>query len=282
MYFDYIVLGLIIWGVTDAFFGPDDADDAESGESVPDTTTDPDLVDGGDLLDDAPIDEETVTEDADTDDVEDDETIGDDFVDDTTTVTVDTAGEISTSTFTDVELGIAPTISGTEFDDTITATDTTGFPLNLNGGAGDDAINFGYGANVDGGAGTDALSLSVTANALASDEDVGTIDMTDTQDALAVNFADDTPEFLHTVRGQTFTDTDGGQIRTVWVDYYLSDTAELGADDLTDNRTYAPDDATRVFRAIIGTGPADTPLVVNNVAQIDTNRTLATSVSDQS
>jgi len=55
MYFDYIVLGLIIWGVTDAFFGPDDADDAESGESVPDTTTDPDLVDGGDLLDDAPM-----------------------------------------------------------------------------------------------------------------------------------------------------------------------------------------------------------------------------------
>ena len=65
------------------------------------------------------------------------------------------------------------------------------------------------------------MALSVTGNALASNSDAGTIDLTDSDDTLVVNFEDGTPEFVHVERGQTITAVDGVTIQTDWIDYYV-------------------------------------------------------------
>jgi len=282
MYFDYAILGLIIWGVADAFFGTDDEIEADSEQ---DPAIDPETDAEGDLLDETDNDD---SEDDDGDDNNDDvieeeeeeDTTDEElaFVPGTTTITVETDGETRTSEFTDTDFGVAPTVSGTEFRDTIEASANTGFAVNLDAGAGDDVVNFGFGANVSGGEGTDILTLSVTPNALVSGSDAGNIDLTDADDALSIAFDADTPEFVHSVRGQSVETIGGVETRVDWIDYYVSDTDALTQSDLTPDQTYPADDATRVFRAVIGTAPSGAPSDVNDDPTIVLNRTTATTV----
>ena len=267
MYFDYAVLAFMIWGAGEAIFGKDDISENSGAEPdlIPDTQTETPVL-GGDLLD-AP--------DPDSTDETDVDATGYLYVSGTTTITIETAGEVATSTFEDVDFGIAPTISGGIGADSIVASVDTGMALNIEGGAGANTVSFGYGANVDGGADADVLSLTVTQNALAADTDVGQINMSDTDDTLDVTFEDETPEFVHTVRGQTTETVDGVTTRTDWVDYYVSDTADLTAEDLTPTGGYEAADTTRVFRAVLGSG---TDAAINDPPAIPLNREIASAI----
>jgi len=187
-------MAFVGYGIIDAFMGyGDESDPIDETGAVPDTETDPDLGE---------------TPDPDTGDSDPD------YVSGPTTILTTTNGETSTTTFDDVDFGVAPTVLGTDERDQIDASDDTGLEINIEAGAGDDNISFGFGASVDGGEGVDVLALSVTGNALASNSDAGTIDLTDSDDALVVNFEDGTPEFVHAVRGQTITEVDGVTIQT--------------------------------------------------------------------
>ncbi len=248
MYFDYFVLGFIALGIGDLFFNWTGDSDTENGE---DETPEPEIPDGE----------------------------SDEYVAGVTTITVETDGETATTTFDDVDFGVAPTVSGTELRDIIAASDDTGLEMNLDGGAGDDSISFGFGASVTPGEGDDIMDLSVTRNALASESEFGVIDLTDADDALSVNFEDETPEFVHTVRGQTIETIDGTEVRTEWVDYYVSDSAELSRADLIDDNTYDAQSATRVFRAIIGQGAATGTIDINADPAITLNRTIASAAN---
>lgn len=258
MYFDYLIMAFVGYGIIDAFMGyGDESDPIDETGAVPDTETDPDLGE---------------TPDPDTGHSDPD------YVSGPTTILTTTNGETSTTTFDDVDFGVAPTVLGTDERDQIDASDDTGLEINIEAGAGDDNISFGFGASVDGGEGVDVLALSVTGNALASNSDAGTIDLTDSDDALVVNFEDGTPEFVHAVRGQTITEVDGVTIQTDWIDYYVSDNADLGADNLDADNLFAATDATRVFRATIGEGTDDFPADINETPTVQFNRTIASMV----
>jgi hypothetical protein len=260
MYFDYLIMAFVGYGIIDAFLGyGDDSALLEDEDAVPEPEIDPD---GGDLLD------------PDTGDSEPDP----DYVSGATTINITTGGETSTTTFEDVDFGIAPTTVGTNEDNQIVASNDTGLEFNIDAGAGDDTVSFGFGASVDGGEGADILELAVTGNALASNSEAGTIDLADSDDSLIVNFEDDTPEFVHAVRGQTITVVDGVTIQTDWIDYYVSDNADLDVDNLGDDTLYDADDATRVFRAIIGEGTDDFPADINENPDITFNRTITGTV----
>lgn len=255
MFYDYLAIALITFGVGDLILGfISDSDDTT--DETDETTTEE-----GDLLTSEPTDSDA------------------DYVSADTVVTVETDGETETSTFEDLDYGIAPTVTGTADDDSITASTNTGLPINLQGGAGDDTISFGFGAQVSGNDGADVLELAVTPNALASNSAAGEIDLTDPQDTLAITFADDTPEFVHIVRGQSSETVDGVEVTTEWLDYYVSDQADLGEADLTDTGAYDGDAATHVFRAVIGEGTDEAPATVNEDATITVNRDIATFVT---
>lgn len=104
---------------------------------------------------------------------------------------------------------------------------------------------------------------------------IGT-DVRDIIDTLSVTFEDETPEFVHTVRGQTVTTVDGVTTQVDWIDYYVSDTEALGEADLAEG-SYPATDATRVFRAILGSG-AEGATDINDDPAIVVNRTIATQV----
>lgn len=294
MYFDYAVLALMVWGLGDAIFNSGEISDDSDDVWLPDTDEEIDNSgDGSDLLDNDTGDstDEGVTPAPETTDPTEDleggeatptpdpePEINEDYVyiSGPTTVAVETEGEVSTSVFDDIDYGIAPTAIGTDVRDIIDASDETGFNLNIEAGAGDDTVNFGFGASVNGDEGADILSLTVTQNALASDNDVGQINMTDTADTLSVTFEDETPEFVLTVRGQTVTTVDGVTTQVDWIDYYVSDTEALGEADLAEG-SYPATDATRVFRAILGSG-AEGATDINDDPAIVLNRTIATQV----
>lgn len=290
MYFDYAVLALMVWGLGDAIFNSGEISDDSDDVWLPDTDEEIDNSgDGSDLLDTdtgdstgegltPDLETPDPTEDPEGDEVTPEPEIVEDYVyiSGPTTVTVDTEGEVSTSVFEDIDYGIAPTAIGTDVRDTIDASDETGFNLNIEAGAGDDTVNFGFGASVNGDEGADILFLTVTQNALASDNDVGQINMTDTADTLSVTFEDETPEFVRTVRGQTVATVDGVTTQVDWIDYYVSDTETLGEADLAEGN-YAASDATRVFRAILGSG-AEGATAINGEPSIVVNRTIATQV----
>lgn len=253
MFYDYLAVGLIAIGLGDLILGV---------VTDSDTSTDPepDLTpDEGDMLTPDPGDSNP------------DDYV---YVSGETVVTVETGEQLETSSFQDVDFGLAPTVSGTAERDIITADYETGMPLTLEGDDGDDVISFGFGADVAGGAGSDVLNLSVTRNALASESDAGVIDLTDSNDALAVTFEDTTPAFVHIIRGQSTAQVEGVTLQTDWVDYYVSDQADLNTADIA-NGLYDGADATRVFRAVIGEGTADAPAMINEDATINVNREIA-------
>lgn len=262
MYFEYLIMAFIGYGIVDAFIGyGDETESLDEDGAAPDPETDPDM--GGST------DPDTGDSAADPDP---------DYVSGPTTVLTTTNGETTTTTFDDVEFGVAPTVLGTDARDQIDVSDDTGFALNIEAGAGNDTINFGFGANVDAGEGADILSLAVTGNALASNAEAGIIDLSDSDDGLVVNFEEGTPEFVYAVRGQTITVEGDVTIQTDWIDYYVSDNAELGADDLDADNFYAATDATRVFRATIGEGTDDFPADVNETPTVQFNRTIVGTV----
>lgn len=261
MFYDYLAIAIITLGVGDFIWGFIDDSDAPRDETA---TPEPETVpETGDMTDELDPDSETAEP----------------YVAGPTTVTVETDGETTTTTFDDTEFGVAPTVSGTEFRDTITASDETGLAINLDAAAGDDFLSFGFGASVDPGTGSDVMSLNVTQNALASENGAGTIDMTDTNDSLTISFEDATPEFMHTVRGQSFETVDGVTIQTDWIDYYASDNADLSTATLDANTHYAPEDATRVLRVVIGEGTEADPAEINADPAIILNRTISSSVN---
>mgnify|MGYP003630426314 CR=1 FL=1 len=272
MYFDYAVLALMVWGLADTFLLPGKiSDDSDDSWPPVDPAEEQTLTDGSLYLDELVDDSIQSVIPPDPDVAEDYLYVGG-----TTTVTVETEGEVTTTSFEDVDFGIAPTVFATDFGDIVTASDETGLELNIDAGDGDDTVNFGYGASVDGGEGSDILLLSVTQNALASENDVGQIEFTDTTDTLSVDFENETPEFVHTVRGQTTVVADGVSTQTDWIDYYVSENATLSEDALSTEGYIAPTEATRVFRAILGTGtPGAT--AVNDDPAIQVNRTIATT-----
>lgn len=276
MFYDYLAVALIALGVGDLFLGLI-SDSETATDDTEDATTDP-TTDTGDMLTPETGDPAT----PDTGDSNPDAETGDpdpDYISSDTQVTVETNGNSEISTFEDIDYGIAPTVSGTQDDDIITASPDTGLPINLQGGAGDDTISFGFGASVFGGAGADVLELAVTHNALASNNAAGAIDLTDPDDTLAINFAEDTPEFVHIVRGQSTQTVDGAEITTDWLDYYVSDQEDLSEADLSDAGTYTGEATTHVFRAVIGEGTADAPATVNEDATITLNRDIASFVT---
>lgn len=272
MYFDYLVLAFIAYGIGDAFFGWGDESSDEDDSETP-IAPETDLEDG-----DMTQEPDTDSDEVDTPDETDEE---DDYVyvSGPTTVTVETDGETATSTFDDVEFGLAPTVTGTDERDIMTSSDETGFEVNLDAGAGDDAISFGFGASVDSGEGNDVMDLTVTRNALASDNGAGTIDLTDDADSLSVTFEATTPEFVHTVRGQSTSTVDGVAVQTDWIDYYVSDRADISDVGFDDNNLYDSQDTTRVFRAVIGEGSTADPAVINADPSIIVNRTVSSSVN---
>ncbi len=256
MFYDYLAVALIAIGLGDLILGL---------VTDSDTSTDPDpdtAPDEGDMLTPDPSDSNP------------DDYV---YVSGETVVTVETGEQLETSIFQDVDFGLAPTVSGTAERDIITASDGTGMPLTLEGDDGDDVIAFGFGADVAGGVGSDVLSLSVTRNALASESDAGVIDLTDSNDALDVTFEDATPAFVHIVRGQSTEETEGVIVQTDWVDYYVSDQADLEADVIS-NGLYNGADVTRVFRAVIGEGTPDAPAMINQDATINVNREIASFI----
>lgn len=255
MFYDYLAVALIAIGLGDLILGL---------VTDSDTSTDPDP-------DAAPDEGDMLTPDG-------DDSSLDAYVAGETVVTVETGEQLATYNFQAEDFGLAPTISGTEERDIITASDDTGMPLTLEGDDGDDVIAFGFGADVAGGAGSDVLSLSVTRNALASESDAGVIDLTDSNDALDVTFEDATPAFVHIVRGQSTEETEGVTVQTDWVDYYVSDQADLEAAAIS-NGLYDGADATRVFRAVIGVGTPDAPATINEDATINVNREIASIVN---
>lgn len=259
MYYDYLAVALIAFGVGDLFLGFI-SDSSETTTETNEPTTD-ETDANGDMI---------TPETGDSDP---------DYVSQDTLVTVETDGNTETSTFEDIDYGVAPTVTGTESDDIITASPDTGLPINIQGGAGEDTISFGFAANVAGGAGADVLELAVTPNALASNNAAGEIDLTDSEDTLAVNFADDTPEFVHIVRGQSTEIVNGVEIQTEWLDYYVSDQADLSEAGLSEAGTYNAAAATVVFRAVIGEGTSEAPAEVNEDASITVNRDIASFVT---
>ena len=131
MYFDYLIMAFIGYGIIDAFMGyGDESDPIDETGAVPDTETDPDMGE---------------TPDTDTGDSDPD------YVSGPTTVVTTTNGETSTTTFDDVDFGVAPTVLGSDERDQIDVSDDTGLEINIEAGAGDDNISFGFGASVDGG-----------------------------------------------------------------------------------------------------------------------------------
>ena len=281
MYFDYLAIGFLLWGLADSLFGADTDDDTSDDQpddvwlptmQLLDEDEDADADQGGDSDEDA--DPEAGEGDA-------DETDPLPYVSGPTTVIVEPDGEEpTTNIFEDVDFGVAPTVSGSDARDTIDVTDTTGFELNIDAGAGDDVVNFGFGASVDGGEGADILTLSVTPNALASDSDAGTLDLSDAADALTINFADETPEFVHTVRGSTTETIDGIEVRTDWIDYYVSNSQTLNQDDVSNTGLYDTADATRVFRAVLGENPSNAEVsTVNEDPTVIINREIASEIT---
>ena len=262
MFYDYLAVALISLGVGDFLWGLIDDSSAEADETA---TPEPEInPDAGDLT--AKPEGDSGAEDV-------------AYVSTATTVTVETDGETETSIFEDIDYGVAPTVSGSDFRDIISASDQSGLEINLDAGAGDDFTSFRFGASVIPGEGSDIMSLSVTQNALASDNGAGVIDMTDANDSLDVTFEDTTPEFMHTVRGQSIEVVDGVTVQTDWIDYYVSDSADLGTATLDDNDLYGPETATRVFRVVIGEGTAAAPADPNTDPSISINRDIATTIN---
>lgn len=201
------------------------------------------------------------------------------FVAGPTTATVDTDGETTTTTFDEAAYDVTPTVTGTDGRDVIDVTDDTGLTIDIIAGAGDDTITFGYGANVNAGTGDDVMILDVALNALASQSAAGTIDLTDSDDSLAVEFDDDTPAFVHAVRGQSIETVDGVTIQTEWVDYYVSDDEALTNTTLDADGLYDPEAATRVFRAVIGQAEDGPDLQTNDTPTIVLNRPVASTIN---
>jgi len=129
---------------------------------------------------------------------------------DITTVTVtDGAGVETVVEFdpADAVVGQTATVEGTATNDTVVAPNEASVPLQINTLDGDDTISFGFGASVDPGEGTDQLNLTLTSAALSNDDlSGGTVDMSGTDDALAIDIEDAATGFLHEVRFQN-TDT---------------------------------------------------------------------------
>ena len=196
---------------------------------------------------------------------------------DTVVTLTDAAGETAQETYGPADLTLAPTLTGGAGDDTIVATQSTGMALILEGQDGDDTIDFGYGASVDGGDGADVLNLSVQRNALLSDADIGTVDLIDTDDSLAITLADDTPGFVHRVVGQTTQTVADVAVQTRWIDYYVSDQDDLNSSNLNVDQTYPADIATRVVRVVVGEVSADQPDNLNTAPDITVNRSVAST-----
>ena len=289
MYFDYIVLGLMAWGIADSFLWTDTSDAEEDDTD----TTDPDQPDL-DLMGDETEGEDTPDDDS-NDDVGGDDALGEEddqgdelaegdetgFVPRPTTITItDDQGEARDTVFDGAQFDTAPTLSGSDGRDLFEASDDTGFELILEAGGGNDNMEFGYGASVDPGDGSDRLFLNVTQNALLSENEHGTVNLTDPDDALSITFEDDTSEFLHAVRGSSVTPSDAGPVRVTWIDYYVSDQEQLPGSAFIDGGTYDSESATRVVRVIVGENAttAEAPQI-NSDPTIVFNRTVASEIT---